>query len=333
MRSAGWALLLGLLVCSRPGAVARADGETGSLTIHPDEALRSFAIRVAETLERRTGRRVRVGDAPPGGVPEAVPAGDLALVRDGDAVVLTRANAQGGVSRASLTIARLDDGAVRATALTIETMEDAAAELESAPASTGPAERRAPGANESDWVYRAYAREDSSRLPSARPAFMGRFMGGYSPVDHMVLLGPGLAFGLCVRNDCFMIEMEVPLFAQSTTLPQGGRVRFRSVNLSARIQYRPLTFGRITPGINAGFVTRVGSAVVAGDGGGSQATTDLRARISLELAVRLVGVVEALAEVGSDLVIDAASVRTEGELRGFRSDPTPWAIAGIRIRP
>src|SRR5688572_30271128 len=91
------------------------------LILRPHDSLRQLAGEVAAVLELRTGQRVEVGDAPPPGLLEAVPAGHIAMAEQDGAVTLVLGAPGGRSFDARVDIERLEDAsAARAIALAAE---------------------------------------------------------------------------------------------------------------------------------------------------------------------------------------------------------------------
>jgi len=105
------------------------------LTLRPSRDLLPLAVEAADVLELRTGQRVEIGEPPPPGLMEAVPAGHVALAHDEHGTIVIVLGAAGGLSHD--TVVRLggqrgEHVDARAVALAVEALRDLALE---APAS------------------------------------------------------------------------------------------------------------------------------------------------------------------------------------------------------
>ena len=111
-------------------AVRQTHPPAALLTLRPQPGLEGLAEEVAAVLELRTGQRVEVGDAPPPGVLEAVPAGHVAMALHEGAVLLVL-GAPGGRSFDAAVELESQGGAsaARAVALAAEDLRDTAVEL------------------------------------------------------------------------------------------------------------------------------------------------------------------------------------------------------------
>jgi hypothetical protein len=96
------------------------------LTLRPAPGLELLAQRVARVLALRFGAgSIRVGGPPPPGLIEAVPAGHLALAREGERVHLVLGAAFGASFEASLPLGKTaSEPDVRSLALAVEALRD-----------------------------------------------------------------------------------------------------------------------------------------------------------------------------------------------------------------
>ncbi|MFT5357199.1 MAG: hypothetical protein ACI9KE_004433 [Polyangiales bacterium] len=295
-------------------AVPAAAQEGPITVIEASESLSQLAHDVAGVLRRRTGYAIDVGGAPPS-PPEAVSAGQLAMVTYEGAVFLALGAADGRTLTAHLEIPTA--GRARAVALAIQDLVDQAA----IPANVPRAVRARP------------AMEPAlERLPRlvAKPAFFLRLLAGYSPTRGQVLVGPGAGFGLCLSRGCVMVEADMPLVPNQQVLA-GHDVRTRSVNAALRLHLRPIEVGDFSIGATFGVLTRI--LRVSVDGEGASTITSLGVRTSLEAAWRFNGPFEWVFEVGGDAILDSERVPVGGQSFILEDGFVPWVTTSLRMRP
>jgi hypothetical protein len=113
------------------GSVPRGELPEPLLTLRPSPELLALAVEAADVLELRTGQHVEIGEPPPPGLMEAVPAGHVALALDEHGTIVIVLGAAGGLSHD--TVVRLGGQSgehvdARAVALAVETLRDLAME-------------------------------------------------------------------------------------------------------------------------------------------------------------------------------------------------------------
>jgi hypothetical protein len=313
------------------------------LTLRPEPGLERLAENVAGVLELRTGQRVEVGDAPPPGLLEAVPAGHIAMaLRDGS--VLLVLGASGG--RSLDASVQLGDQAgpadARAVALAAEALRDTAFDLAHRP---GDALVEAPVAEPPLAAARSRAQGNAAAdtgegdgnggssgglFGDVDPLFYVRAYSGASTASEGPMMGLGTGLGLCVEGHCLVVGGELPIGAG----PEDGMdVRYRYPTFSSGFYSRPFQLGAFTPGASIGLLTRLGH--FGADMGLSDRglETDLAARGSLELAWQAVRGVDLMLEGGVDYNLDrhVLTRTTEVVRRGDRV--SPWGQAALRFRP
>ena len=298
------------------GWAAPAAAQVGAITIiEASESLQALAQDVAGVLRRRTGDAIEVGGEPPS-PPEAVSAGQLAMVTYEGAVFLAFGAADGRTLTAHLEIPT--EGRARAVALVIQDLVDQAAIPALAPGRALPPRQRL-----------AQTAEHSPRS-FAKPAFFLRLLAGYSPTRQQVLVGPGAGFGLCLSRGCVMIEADMPLVPNEQMLG-GHEVRTRSVNAALRLHLRPIEIGDFSIGATFGVLTRI--LRVSVDGEGSNTFTSLGLRTSLETAWRFSGPFEWVFEVGGDVIFDSDRVPVGRQSFVLEDGFVPWLTTSLRMRP
>jgi hypothetical protein len=327
------------------------------LILRPQPSLKALADEVAAVLELRTGQRVEVGDPPPPGLLEAVPAGHVALAEDEGAVLLVLGAPGGRSFDARVEIGALADAsAARAVALAAEDLRDTAIELarvdgspapvnealeepleESLPASEEGPERPAHALDAMnpprDDGGSARAEEGRGFLGDIDPLLYVRIYGGASTATEAIASGLGTGLGLCVQGHCLFVAGELPLISE-----RGDEldVRYRYTTFLSGFYSRPVTFGGFTPGASLAFLTRLG--YFEADMGGRKSAgidNDLGARGSLELSFEVVRGLDLMSEGGVDFTIDRNHVQIQsGERVVARGDRwSPWAQAAVRFRP
>lgn len=298
----------------------------------------SVARRVARVLALRVPVAVSVGAPPPGEVADAVGPGDVALVAV-DGGVRVALGAPTGLSYAhELSLPSLRGmAAARAIALVVESLRDSAIE--------GPPSRQSPRADASggaprEWQQRRVLRvleggrpwRTIDRLPLAKPTIYLRALLGVSPLRGTVLVGPGAGFGLCIAAHCAVLEGDLPLIAEERTAPDGARIRYRFLNFSMRLQFRPIDAPSWAFGFSGGLITRLGTATV-GEDAETRVVTDLGARSTAEFAWKLSQRFEAVLELGLDFVFDRARFLRDGASVFLEDRWTPWSVVSFRLRP
>ncbi len=293
--------------------------QDASLTLRPTEPLVELAAEVRVVLERRTGREVIIGDAPPA-ILEAVPEHHVGMEEATEGVSLVLGAPQGRVVRAMVPNADDIPAQARAVALAIESLGDEAASL--------PAPR--PRSNEE--IFIEAPRPPTTVPPIARPTLYLKMMVGLSPIRRSVIVGPGAGLGLCVGPHCVVVEADLSLLPQYETNQRGETVRYRPVNASLRAILRPYQDEKFAVGIGFGFLTRVGRALLL-DTDRDQVVTNFGLRGSLEFAVRIRGPFEWVFDGGVDLAITRARFLRSGSTIFLEDRWNPFLVTSLRVRP
>jgi len=329
------------------------------LILRPERGLRVLAEEVAAVLELRTGERVEVGEAPPPGLLEAVPAGHVAMARRGGGVVLVIGASAGRSLDATVQLGA-DEGPedARAVALAAEDLRDTAVELS----------RRGSSADDDTEAQAEDARgstEQAARAPVAAPAIArrrlapgemaplrdditgeepdgsgpdteetsdgvqfllyGRLYGGASTASSAPATGLGTGVGLCVTMHCLVVGAELPLSFGGERLD----VRYRYPTFTSGFYSRPLSFGA---GGSFGFITRLGhfraDMGLSDDG----LDTDLGARGSVELAFEPYPGVDLISEWGLDFTIDRHRLSAGDRVVDRGDQWSPWGQLALRAR-
>jgi hypothetical protein len=332
-------------VAPPPAAVSSEGAEHRLLTLRPAAGLELLAQRVSRVLALRFGAgTIRVAGPPPPGLIEAVPAGHLALAREGDRVHLVLGAAFGASFEASLPLGKLaSEPDVRSLALAVEALRDrvleAADRANEPPLSPQPSAARNAKDTQADGSPR-----DRGTMPSlpignespheVKPMFFVRAYSGASNESKGPRMGIATGGGLCVQGYCLVIGFESPL--PYVLEASATDVRYRYPTITSSFYTRPWQFGIFAPAASIGFLSRVG--YFRRDMGISQNNnegldTDLGVRGALEGSFALGGAFELTSEFGLDYALDRWQLGS-GETVTQRGDrATVWAQAGIRLRP
>jgi hypothetical protein len=330
------------------------------LILRPEPGLRVLAVDVAAVLELRTGERVEVGEAPPPGLLEAVPAGHVAMARRDGAVLLVL-GASGGRSLDATVQLGADEGAAdaRAVALAAEDLRDTAAELarrgvtpSAAAATSSSATADAPLPSPYNPAHPARPAAGPGELPEAPPRdsddgevvtasgsasdsptdvdvlFYGRVYGGASTASSAPATGVGSGVGLCVEQHCLMVGAELPLSFGDHRLD----VRYRYPTFTSGFYTRPFSFGAFTAGASLGFLTRLGHFRADMGLSDEGLDTDLGARGSLELALEAYTGLDLVTEWGVDFTIDRHRLAAGNRVVDRGDQWSPWGQFALRAR-
>lgn len=312
------------------------------LTLRPAAELRSLADRVARMLQVRAQVPVVVGEPPPGGVPEAVLASHVGIVRDGPEVLVVLGGPQGLVYQSRVDLPSSRDAAVRAVGLTVEALRDAAIE--------GPPPRdegEGPGAAPGERVSFVYLEPEGGLFgvrrriePIARPTIYLRLLLGFSTARDTALIGPGVGVGLCIEMSCLVLEGDLPLLPEERVDPADLRIiRYRPISLGMRLQIRPWRWGDFMPGLTFGVLTRFGNAWVDStcahpcDDSEEKTVNSFGLRGTVELAWIFAEPFEAVLEGGVDFVASPARFARNGNVVLLEDIVTVWGMISMRLRP
>jgi hypothetical protein len=342
---------------TQPAAVSGEDTETAALTLRPASGMELLASRVVRVLALKFGQgSIRVGGPPPPGLLEAVPAGHLALARDGDRVRLVLGAAFGAFFEASVPLAKpasVPD--VRSLALAVEALRDRvieAAERTNQAHHAGASAHSQPQAQPEPQPAAAGARSTVRAGPATRdrgeitlprgegevpravqPMFYVRMYTGASLESDGPKMGFGTGGGLCVEGHCLVIGLESPFPGVLEAGPTD--VRYRYPTITSSFYTRPWQFGIFAPAASVGFLSRIGyfnrDMGVPTESTGLD--TDLGVRTTLEGAIALGGAFELTSEFGMDYALDRWQLGTGSTVARRGDRATLWTQAGIRVRP
>jgi hypothetical protein len=328
------------------------------ITLRPQQGLEDLAAKVARVLALRSDTTVELGSAPPPGLLEAVPVGNVALAQENGSIRLVMGAAMGRSFEATLALAPDGEVDTRALALAIEALRDRAIEMRqqlegsrSAPpppplAAPEPALSWSPVAPSAPLTLQLGARSPGSRDEGApglrfeqnerpsrvQPMLYARIYGGASPESSALRMGLGTGGGLCVKGNCLLLSVEYPL---PIGWEAGGNdVRYRYPTFSCSFFSRPVRFGRFTPALGVGFLSRIGhferDMGITNYRPGLE--TDLGLRGTLEGAYEVFDALDLVAEAGLDYALDRWQLG-HGDSVSYRgSRASPWLQAGLRVR-
>lgn len=332
-----------------PAADSGDDDTSRLLTLRPAPGLELLAERVARVLTLRFGvGSIRVGGAPPPGLIEAVPAGHLALARDGERVHLVLGAAFGASIEANLPVSRSANAAdVRSLALAVEALRDRVLEAAERANEVSAESRAQQVAKAAPQVQPARGmlsdRAPSRPMPAlpgsneppreVEPMFFVRTYSGASSSSNGPCLGVATGGGMCVRGHCLVIGFESPL--PGVMVATANDVRYRYPTITSSFYSRPWQFGIFAPAASIGFLSRVGyfRRDMGVPSSSSGLDTDLGVRGAFEGSFALGGAFELTSEFGVDYALDRWQLGS-GEMvtqRGERA--TLWAQGGLRLRP
>jgi hypothetical protein len=340
------------------------------VTLRPEPGLKSLANKIARVLQLRGATRVEVGPAPPPDLLEAVPAGHVALAREGGQIRLVMGAALGGSYEARVQVSSDAELDPRSLALAIEALRDRAIETRdeqeqashtvqpsaaavAAPAKAtranevapnpylpAPAPRSAPKPGPALQTQRDDGAEEgwpveSNEPPPTQvvPRLFVRMYGGASTESRALRTGVGTGGGLCVLGHCLLLAIDYPLPIDLEA--GGGDVRYRYPTFSCSFYSQPLHFGQFKPAVSLGLLSRIGHferdmGIVDPQHG---LETDLGVRGTLEGAYTVFEKVDLVAEAGLDFALDRVQLG-HGDSVAYRGQRvSPWVQAGVRVRP
>jgi hypothetical protein len=349
-RSTRDARLASLVAVAPPAAVSSNDDdidrERRLLTLRPAAGLELLALRVARVLTLRFGvGSIRVGGPPPPGLIEAVPAGHLALAREGDRVHLVLGAAFGAFFEASVPLATTaSEPDVRSLALAVEALRDRVMEAaERTNEIAADALRQPSAATRNAGGSPSDPPRDHGSMPrppapgetphEVKPLVFVRMYSGASNESNGPRMGFATGGGLCVQGYCLVIGFESPLpyiLEASAT-----DVRYRYPTITTSFYSRPWQFGFFAPAASIGFLSRLGyfrrdMGLTTADEG---LDTDLGVRGALEGSFALGGSFELTSEFGLDYALDRWQLGSGVNVTQRGDRATVWAQGGIRLRP
>lgn len=353
------------------GGVPRPELPAPLLTLRPSRELRALAVEAADVLELRTGQRVEIGEPPPPGLMEAVPAGHVALALDEKGAIVIVLGAAGGLSHD--TVVRLGGQSgehvdARAVALAVEALRDLATEQSALAVPVQPVEPVAaapeaglPEARAGDGhapvAVRAAPRPEPAAAPqpAARMSQPGAlrddegsgvlsgsgFLGDVEPLAYVrlysgaSLASPGPRIGVGTGLGLCVMRHCLVVFGE-VPLNLGpadpSDTRYQYTTFGSGFYTRPFRWGGFSPGASLGFVTRLGSFEQDMGLPSHGLQTDLGARATLELGYELVRGLDLVAEGGADLILDRLHVQS-GDQAVMRGERvSPWLQASVRYR-
>lgn len=320
-----------------PAMDACVSDEERLIVLRASPDLTATVARAAEIVRLRTGAHVVLGDPPPLAVPDAVGRCEVGVAwTDGRSTV----DVLDGVPRQPrLRLVFSGASGQHATELEVDEVPSARSLALAMLALMRPAIEPAPlrpAPSSGSYVYRAP--EDGPLGPRrpiepiARPTLYFRALVGISTARSTALIGPGVGVGLCVRDDCVVIEGDLPILSDERPGFGDDAIEYRPITLSMRAQLRPLRAGPVTAGLSFGPMTRLGNARVEATGA-TQVVTSLGGRATLELAWTFVPRFELVVEVGVDGALNPARFTRGGITVLLEDQATLWGVLSVRLRP
>ncbi|MGE0790634.1 MAG: hypothetical protein AB7S26_33455 [Sandaracinaceae bacterium] len=316
------------------------------LTLRPGRDSRRFAEGVVRELAVRLDVPVSLGEDAVSEILEAVPAGHVGVLVDGERAQVVLAGPEAQVFRSNLTLSGTRAERIRAVALAIEALRDAA--IEGPP--TGRGGRRVTTIGDDQevaWIYEGPRGGLFGELPRqealAKPIVSLGVLGGMSTERLTPIIGPRLGLGLCLFDQCLLIEGDLPLVADTSVACDGRQIEYRAVTLSLVFQLRPITIDDWSFAFDFGVLSRFGLASLVGVES-SQVTSNFGLRTAVETAWRFAGPMEMVLELGVDTHTSPAVL-----IRANRPPPdvtcppietilvedlvTAWGVLAVRLRP
>lgn len=339
------------------------DAQEPTLILRPQPGLELLASRVVRVLSLRFGQgAIRVGGPPPPGLLEAVPAGHLALARDGDRIRLVLGAAFGAFFEASVPLTKpASEPDVRSLALAVEALRDrvfeavertnqaqAQAEAQAQRAQTPsasppPPQPRAAAADPQPTAATAGPPRDMGATPyplaegeqarEVKPMFFVRMYTGASNESNGLHMGIATGGGVCVLGHCLVLSIESPLPYVLVAAPTDVRYRYPTVTTS--FYSRPWQFGVFAPAASIGFLSRVGyfNADMGVNKRAPGLESDLGIRGTLEASFEIYGALELTCEVGFDYALDRWQLGSGADVAQRGTRATGWGQMGLRVRP
>lgn len=315
------------------------------VVIRPARGAREFAAEVVHVLEVRLDVGVSLGEEAHGALIEAVPAGHVGLLLDGVRAQVVVAGPEAQVFRSNLELSGTVAERVRAVALAIETLRDAA--VRGPPPGHRSGRSYSHDEQEVGYIYNSPRAGLFGELPEiealAKPTVYLGVLGGVSTERLTALIGPRLGLGLCLSDHCVVIEGDLPVIPDTSVACDGRQIEYRAVTLSLRFQLRPLVVGDWSLALDFGILTRFGVANLVGVDAG-QLTTNFGVRTGIETAWRFAGPMELVLELGVDTHTSPAVLTRRNRPPPGVDCPTiesvlvedlvtAWGVLAVRLRP
>jgi hypothetical protein len=340
------ARLASLVNVAPPPAADSSSDDTSArlLTLRPAPGLELLAQRVARVLSLRFGAgSIRVGGPPPPGLIEAVPAGHLAIAREGERVHLVLGAAFGASFEATLPLGKTaSEPDVRSLALAVEALRDRVVEaadrapepvLVPQPSAAVREEHRASDGGPRDRGPSIPVPIASETRQEVKPMLFVRTYTGASNESDGPRIGFATGGGMCVQGHCLVIGFESPL--PGVLQASATDVRYRYPTITSSFYSRPWQFGIFAPAASIGFLSRIGyfrrDMGISQNAGGLD--TDLGVRGALEGSLALGGAFEFTSELGVDYALDRWQLGSGDTVMRRGDRATFWAQAGLRLRP
>ncbi len=312
------------------------------LIVHLDAELSSYGAALVRTLARRIGIEVELGAAPPGRNALALPVGHVGIVpteaHDRGAATVVWVGERGRVFETEVVLPAGRAAALRALVLAVVDLRDAV--LEAPPLEDEPIFELAPEASEGRGGY-VYLEPPGGLFGRrrtiesiARPTIYFRALIGFSSSGQGFVVGPGVGVGLCIGDQCVVIEGELPVLeSQRVDVVSGLTFSYRALNLALRLQLRPIRIDDVTIGATLGLLSRVGGAWASD--GSDRVISSFGVRSSIEMAWQFERPFEWVVEGGVDAPFQGSEARfiQDGPEVRLDDDVTVWGVTALRIRP
>jgi hypothetical protein len=222
--------------------------------------------------------------------------------------------------------------AARAVALAVESLRDAPAHGPAGEQGSKTAEPQSDVPTSRQILASPPAGRDRlhAERDMAKPTIFARMMLGVSPVQGKMLVGPGAGLGLCVDENCLVLEGDLSLLPMEAQ-GQAGTIRYRHVNAAIRLQLRPWKWKNFVFGFTAGLLTRMGRATLVGTDI-SQNVSNFGVRSSFEASWRFAPPLEMVFEAGVDVAVSRAKF-IHVDTTYLEDRWTPWLVTSLRVRP
>lgn len=344
-----------LLACSVVPSLALAQAELGTalsapsrdgstpLVVHIDAELSAYGPSLVRTLARRVGIEVELGAAPPGRNALALPVGHVGIVpteeHDRSTATVVWVGERGRVFETEVALPRGRAAALRALVLAVVDLRDAV--LEAPPLEDEPVFEVSPETRvgHGGYVYLEPPGGLFGRRRTiesiARPTIYFRALLGFSSSLQAFVVGPGVGVGLCVGDQCVVIEGDLPVLEdQRIDDVSGVTISYRALNLALRLQVRPIRIDDVTIGATLGLLSRIGGAWAPD--GTNRVVSSFGIRSSIEIAWQFERPFEWVIEGGADVPFDgsqASFIQQRGPTVRLDDDVTVWGVTALRIRP
>lgn len=312
------------------------------IVVHVDPEFRGFGSALVRSLARRVDGEITLGE-PSVELSLELSPGHVRIApteaHDHAFATVTLMGEGGRVFETEVGLPRQRAAAVRALALAVLDLRDASLAAPPAEAPVIAAGEVAPtvtSSSGSDYVYLApegglFGRRRTIEA-LARPTIYFRALLGYSTAQQAFLVGPGIGFGLCLGDNCVVIEGDLPILEERRMSSESTAISYRAVNLALRLQWRPIRIDSVTVGVTVGLLSRIGGAWQPD--GTTAVVSSFGTRQSLEIAWTIERPFEWVIEGGADVAITPARyIQSSTVITPLEDMVTVWGLTALRVRP